>query len=992
MNILSALDNYTEIHPKKIAIFSEKYVFTYEEVNQISANIAQRIYLSIGTNNHVLIDLPHSISTIISILAVLKSGNTYVPIEQSAIQSKKSSIIEQTHCAFVICSESDGYHGWNSLTLSDHSLHYFINHESCLEKVEFPEIPYILFTSGSTGNPKGVKITRKNFQYILENMQRICPVEQSSIYCFSTPYTFDVSVTELFGWIVGNGSVAVFDVHDLNKFRNFITLIAKYHISHFCASPSVLATIFNMCSTSDFEVISNNIKYLMIAGERFDPKLAQIWHEQGLKCHLLNLYGPTEATVYATYHEVVLEDLNKKEIPIGIPLNNAKVEIWEKDDKGYGELIIFGEGIANGYLNNEELTNKFFGELESGERYYKTGDIVYEFDNEIVFLCRKDNQIQIHGIRVEIGEIEYYLTNEQDIKKSVVIYRNNKLIAFIQPQKSQFDLNEFEKRMRDRLPLYLHPNEYVVLNEFPLTTSGKTDRKKLAHEYALQTKLPEDNTNDFKFNNNEKILVNLFSAELKIPYDNISKKSDFFELGGDSLSVIKCLVFLEDYYKHDFDVDLFYTNRTVEEIAKNLNYEPHAINNKHNIKIDISEEHKQQFIKYSTIQQTDKERKKFLTHYVQRSYFYKKYDGFLSFKANYDNSYSLCDVKRAIIRVIKVHPILRSIIVEIDSDLYFCEYNLDFDKHLIPMIEVENCEIQSYLNGLEMFLKPLLYNARYNKKFMAYFCILKAPSGYTMYCAIDHCLADGASLNILRKDIGLSLNKGELPLPEFTYEHYCEEIRNNNNFDFVRNHEYTIFLESLNLKENKTKLLELKAESDLIYEKECNLIDSEEVSILASFIAAEKLSNSLDAPSIVVNSILNIRKFNNYDFSNTIGDMHTRVPLVYNKNDKFDLFYARSKEVIENIYKRNFFCPRYVALCHYPEISSELEYINNIYEKQVDISFSFLGIQTDEDFNVYKSTISEIHKGLQKLAKYQLFVTGIINRGKLYLFTNKKIR
>ncbi|MBS5824686.1 MAG: non-ribosomal peptide synthetase [Clostridium argentinense] len=991
MNVLNELNKYSEINPKKIAVFSERYAFTYEEVNRISGNIAYQIHNCIGKNNRVLIDLPHSISTIIGILAVLKSGNTYVPIEQNIIQSKKINIIEQTNCAYVICSNGDNYYGWNSLVLSDDSLRSHIYQNNFLDKVDFPEIPYILFTSGSTGNPKGVKITKKNLWYILDNMQRISPVEQSSVYCFSTPYTFDVSITEIFGWIIGNGSVAVFDVRDLNKFRNLISLIDKYKISHFCASPSVLMTIFNMCSKSDYEVISNNIRYLMVAGERFDPKLAQIWHEQALKCHLLNLYGPTEATVYATYHEVTPDDLNQKEIPIGLPLKNARVEILEKDDKGCGELVIYGEGIADGYLNNNELTNKFFGEVETGERYYKTGDIVYEYNNELVFLYRKDNQIQIHGIRIELGEIEYYLSNEYDINKSVVIYSNNKLIAFLQPQNSQFNIYEFEKRMREKLPLYLHPNEYVVLSDFPLTTSGKIDRKRLMQEYDLRTKLTEYNANNFAFSNDESIIANLFSSELKIAYDRISKKSDFFELGGDSLSVISCLVFLETYYKREFDVDLFYTYRTVEEIAKHVQKEAQVIDNKENIKIDITQVQKQQFVEYSTIQHTDIEIKKYLTHYVQRSYFYKKYDGFLSFKANYDNSFDLCDIEEAIKRVIRTHPLLRSIIVEIDSDLYFSEFELDFNRHIIPIIEVEDCDLKSYINRLEMLLKPLLYNARYNNKLMAYFCILKAPSGYTVYCAVDHCIVDGASLNILRKDIGLSLSKGELPMPRYTYQHYCEEIRKNNNLNFVLKHEYTSFLQGLNLHENKKKLFDLVDESELIYENECDLIDSEEVSILASYISAEKLSDKLDTQSIIVNSILNIRKFKLYDFSYTIGDMHTRVPLVYNKNETFDEFYARAKDVIENIYKRNFFCPRYTALCNYPAISSEQEYINNIYEKQVKISFSFLGIQTDEDFNVYKSTIRDIHKGLQKLAKHQLFVTGIINRGRLYLYSNKKI-
>lgn len=988
MNIINELTKFSKESPNKIAIINEKFAFTYKDINVISDNISDQIYHCIGSNKRVLIDLPHSISTIVAILSVLKSGNTYVPIEKNIVESKKRNILKQIQCEYVICDSPDDYYEYNCLVLSDNILHSYLMHQEYFSRVDFPEIPYILFTSGSTGSPKGVKISKKNLSYILDNMQKICPVDPYSVYCFSTPYTFDVSITEIFGWITGNGSVAVLDMHDLNKFKNLILLIDKYKISHFCASPSVLLTIFHMCSESDYKVVSNNIKYLMVAGERFDPNLSKIWKEKSLSCRLFNLYGPTEATVYATYHEVNSNDLTRKEIPIGVPLDNVRIEVWDKDEKGCGELIIYGDGVSSGYIENEDLTNKYFGETKTGKRYYRTGDIVYEQNNELIYLCRKDDQIQIHGIRVELGELEYYLSNEEEVNKSIVIFTDNKLIAFIQPQNSLFHLYEFGNKMRKKLPYYMQPNEYVILDSFPLSMSGKINRKKLKQDYDLKSTCTIKNTDDYILNEDEKIIANFFSSVLTIPYTELCKDSDFFEIGGDSLKAIKFLVLLESYYNRNFDVDFLYTYRTVKAIALHVRKNVSVTDSCNTCITDVTQDQKQQVIRYINVKESDKKIKEYPTHYVQRSYFYKKYDGFMSFISKYDNNFKLCEIENAIRSVISVHPLLRSVIVMSDSNLYFKEFEIDFEEHAIPFIELEDGELQDYINKMEIYLRSALFNARYNHKLLVLFCILKSPNTYTVYCAADHCVLDGASLNILRSNIGLALSK-DLQIPEYSYQQFCREIHKNNAIDFVLNHKYTLFLQEIY--KGKNRNYKLAAGTSLIYNEECNLIDSEEISIFASFIAAQKLAVKIHAQKIIVNAILNIRKFKHYDFTSTVGDMHTRVPLVYNENESLAQFSSNAKNIIENVYKKDFFCPRYAALSNYPELSVKQEIINAIYEENIDISFSFLGIQSDESFQIYKKSIGNMHKGLRKLSKHQIFITGIINRNRLYLYSDKHI-
>jgi len=484
MNIIEELKKNTNKNPRKIAVYGERYVLTYEQFDKITDFFAKEIEDKLNKSEEaIMLNLEQNETVLIAIYAILKSGNTYVPIGKTMPKDRMRYIQHDSNCNFIISNkEEHGFKHVMKFTIDD--IGRVLQRESLIKEnvlynEEVTKYPYILYTSGSTGTPKGVKVTRKNLDYILDNMQIICPVDNDSVYCFSTPYTFDVSITEIFGWIKGNGAVAVIGADLLKNHKCFLEKVKKFKISHFATSPSALIMLLNLCTTEELDILSNYIKYIMVAGEKFNPSIAQIWEKHKFKSRMFNLYGPTEATVYSTFYEIK-HPYKGGDIPIGKPLKGTRVIIETNETDELGELILFGDGIAEGYLNNIELTNTVFGQNQKGIKYYKTGDICsYNEKGEIVYIGRKDQQVQIHGIRVELGDIEYYFAKQQNIESVAVIYYDNKLFAFIKPLNDSFDLKIAKDMFISETPRYMQPNKYIVVDNMPLNDNRKIDKKKL---------------------------------------------------------------------------------------------------------------------------------------------------------------------------------------------------------------------------------------------------------------------------------------------------------------------------------------------------------------------------------------------------------------------------------------------------------------------------------------------------------------------------------
>ncbi|NOQ28199.1 MAG: amino acid adenylation domain-containing protein, partial [Bacteroidales bacterium] len=534
-------EEQVERTPDRIALNYNDQIITYRELNSRSNQLGQ-ILLEKGVNSEDIVGLlvDRSIEMLIGILGILKAGGAYLPIDPSHPESRIKYILENSNSQLILCLEIYK----NKIDLS---FHIFLLEEGIFTKdeksnLDIPITPtnlcYVIYTSGSTGTPKGVNIEHLSVLNLLYFLQDKYPIRINDSYLLKTSYCFDVSISELFGWIQGGGKLCILETGHEKDAVKIIETINKSFVTHINFVPSV----FNSFSESIPEINKNkliSLRYILLAGEALLSEHLKTFKSYGLDIQIDNLYGPTEATVFASYYKVDLDEVGS--VSIGRPLSNYEIYILDKNLKLQavgvsGELLIGGKGLARNYLNNLELTTEKFIEhpFKEGEKLYKTGDLARWLpDGNIEFLGRIDDQVKIRGFRIELGEIENTLLRYKNIKESVVLVwgqgEDKYLCAYVVVEET-FNKEEIRNYLSEHLPNYMIPTYFVALEKIPLTRNGKIDKKSLL---APEIKAGSD----YVAPNNliETKLVKIWSEVLNVVSKEISTHVSFFELGGHSL-------------------------------------------------------------------------------------------------------------------------------------------------------------------------------------------------------------------------------------------------------------------------------------------------------------------------------------------------------------------------------------------------------------------------------------------------------------------------
>lgn len=432
-------------NPEKIAVIQGTRTITYYELNEKANKLARLISRkkNIMPDTAIGIMVYPSIEMIIGIMAILKAGGAYVPLDPDNPPDRNAFILQDS-CASMLLTSSDfaQIEFWDGDTL-------FVDGELTgesgqnLEKTSSPgNLAYIIYTSGSTGYPKGVMIEHRSVVNILTDLEKRFPVEENDTFLLKTTYTFDVSVTEIMGWFVGRGRLAVLEKGDERDPARIIDAVKTYNVTHMNIVPSMFRYLLEYIyqKTSSIKRLSS-LKYIFSAGEALKADLVEKFNSLNTNISLVNLYGPTESTIYATAYS--LKDFKGGTIvPIGKPMSNLHAYILDKHNRLQpvgvpGELCLSGAGISRGYVNREQLTrekfisNPYRKEIEkksellfgySYDKIYKTGDLVrWMPDGNIEYLGRNDFQIKIRGFRIELEEIENKLLSYEKINEAVVI-------------------------------------------------------------------------------------------------------------------------------------------------------------------------------------------------------------------------------------------------------------------------------------------------------------------------------------------------------------------------------------------------------------------------------------------------------------------------------------------------------------------------------------------------------------------------------------------
>ncbi|MDF1671926.1 MAG: AMP-binding protein [Vicingaceae bacterium] len=484
-NFLNTIANNLDTYQSKNAFCIKEQFYTYKEFAQKIAGISEQL-VELPAQSNVGVVTTDSIESYASIFALWFSNLVFVPLSPANAKERNLNNIEQANISTVLSptnvnAENIGLKELNVIETSQLESDVEVKNNNTTPE----NLLYILFTSGSTGTPKGVPISLNNLNAFVNAFYGIgYAINDEDRFLQIFDFTFDVSVQSYTLPLFKGASVFTVPQTEI-KFMSALKILTTHQITFAKLVPSTLhyfKPYFNRINLP-------HLKYSLFSGEALPYDLAKEWSRCVPNASVENHYGPTEATIDCLYYKLGKSNVESHQdvMSIGEPFNGVDAQIIDGDNQflntdKQGELVVNGSQVTSGYLNNPEKNKESFIEI-GGKIYYKTGDLVFKNNNNNFFYCgRIDNQIQIQGYRVEIGEIEFQikkiLSKKNIIVTAFTINEALSLALFIEGDED-FDLESFEIKLRKTLPHYMLPKTIKFVSEFPLTTSGKTNVKEL---------------------------------------------------------------------------------------------------------------------------------------------------------------------------------------------------------------------------------------------------------------------------------------------------------------------------------------------------------------------------------------------------------------------------------------------------------------------------------------------------------------------------------
>jgi amino acid adenylation domain-containing protein len=562
--------------PDAVAVFFEDEQLTYKELNQRANQLAYHLR-NLGVAPEVLVGIcvERSLETVVGLLGILKAGGAYVPLDPAYPPERLAFMLEDAsvgvlltqarlveslpkHQGPIVCLDTD----WEIIERQSEE------NPGCSLTPE--NLAYVIYTSGSTGQPKGVLVAHSGLSNLATAQIRIFNVQPNSRVLQFASLSFDASVSEVVMALLAGATLVMGTRDSLLPGGSLIQLLRDYAIATVTLPPSVLAVL----PANELPAL----RTIIVAGEACSQDLIAKW-SSGRR--FFNAYGPTESTVCATITECTD---SKEPPPIGRPIANTQVYILDAQKQLVpigvpGELYIGGAGLARGYLNRPELTaerfilNPFSDKPSS--RLYKTGDLARCLsDGNIEFLGRIDQQVKIRGFRIELGEIEAVLSQHPDVRESAVIAREDVpghkyLVAYIVPNhESAIASSDLRGFLKQKLPDYMIPGVFVVLDALPLTPNGKVDRRALPtpeFQPQLQQSLLAPRTPI------EEMLTSIWADVLRI--ELVGVHQNFFELGGHSLLATQVISRVRDTLGVELPLRSLFEAPTIAELASRVELE-----------------------------------------------------------------------------------------------------------------------------------------------------------------------------------------------------------------------------------------------------------------------------------------------------------------------------------------------------------------------------------------------------------------------------------
>jgi len=765
--VIKQFEEVVKKFPNNIAVSFNNENISYNELNKKTNKLAHLLVdQGVLTEDLVGFYLDRKIEMIISILAILKTGAGYVPIDFSYPKERVEHILSDSKTKILLTESTviEKYDYPDEQIILIDTLEEKLKEKSDenLDVKIYPEnIAYVIYTSGSTGKPKGTVLQNKSvYNFIRDFSDSVKINEKSKVLQFAS-IGFDASVPEIFTPLLNGGCVQLIAkelIKDLSKFNDFVI---NSKLTNLLLPPSVLATI------NYFK--SPYLKTILSAGEACPWNIVEKW-SKGYR--FINGYGPTEATVGCTWGSYSA-NLKTDTAPIGIPIYNVKVYVLDSNLMPVpigvpGELYVGENALARGYLNKPALSaNKFipnpFSKLE-GERIYQTRDLVKILpDGQLEFLGRIDNQVKLRGFRIELGEIESVLNNLEQIEQAIVVVQEvnvKKLVAFIKTAIGNYDISEIKKQISVSLPKFMIPSHIKVVDEFPLTSHGKVDRKKLTKYEIVSI---EKNDGETKvLSATEDLIITIFKNVLKVRDINVN--DNFFDLGGHSLLATQLVSRIREAFEIDLPINNIFELETIQDLASEID----------NIRKEDDNFQPIQIKKYG------RENELKLSYSQQRMWFFQKFDP-ENISNNIFTSFSLkgnLDVnafKNSISNIINRHEILKTFYVEKEGKpLQEINSNFVYDLPTTDISDLGDNEINLELSKLAKIEATKVFNLSELPLFRMLLVTVNSDECVFMV-TMHHIISDGWSIGIMIKELAqfyqLQLDKTDNSLKELNIQY-----------------------------------------------------------------------------------------------------------------------------------------------------------------------------------------------------------------------------
>ncbi|HEX8708052.1 MAG TPA: amino acid adenylation domain-containing protein, partial [Pyrinomonadaceae bacterium] len=549
------------LSPDAPALLFEDQYLTYRQLDERSNQLANYLRtLGVTTETLVAILCERSPEMVIAVLATLKAGGAYLPLDPAYPQQRLSFMLEDAGVK-VLLTQSQLRETLPELSVGtvsdllclDTDWPLIAQHEAAAVTTSpaiYPDnLAYVIYTSGSTGQPKGVMIPHRSIRNRLLWMRYCFPLHSSDRLLLKTAFSFDASVWELFLPLICGAQLVLAPPGAQQQSSSLVAAVSRYGITVLQLVPSMLRLFVEEEGIQE----CRSLRSIWSGGERLTTAIVERCAERLGWAQLYNLYGPTEVTIDASCWRGEAERREKGEklrsVPIGRAIANTRLYVMDErqEEVGIGvvgELYVGGEGVGRGYLGRAEQTaERYVPERggRAGERMYRTGDMVRRMSNgEIEYVGRKDEQVKVRGYRIELGEIEAALQSHPSVRDAVVLLRHNheqqssdpRLVAYLVATGTEpLTVGQLRSYLQQRVPEYMIPALFVMLAELPLTANGKVDRQRLPEVEGTKAELGQEYVEPRT--EKERLLAKVWAEVLRV--ERVGVHDNFFELGGDSI-------------------------------------------------------------------------------------------------------------------------------------------------------------------------------------------------------------------------------------------------------------------------------------------------------------------------------------------------------------------------------------------------------------------------------------------------------------------------